>query len=287
MQSVFSLLLGIAGILAFGGLVVGLAARRKRLRSRQEYQHYLEDALADGVLTEDEAEELANLRQDHALSEAEVRMVALTIYRRALANAMADSRITNEEDATLRRLQKLLALNDDDLREDRQQMQRVHLLARIERGDLPKVSAPLKLDPGEVCHWVIQARLAQKLTIPGPPRPTLAQLSFAIDDGQPFHVEGARDVLATSEEILPLDLGMFAVTSRRTIFRGARRSHSVPHIKLNRIAVYADGLRLEAVETEPNQLFLLDDAELTAAILLAAARARKSELRGAAPSRTA
>ena len=286
MPSILSLFLGIAGVLATGGLIAALALRRKRERSRQLYQHYLEDALADGVLTEEEADELASLRQDHALSEAEVRMVALTIYRRALSNAMADSRITSDEDATLRRLQKLLALNEDDLRADRQQMQRVHLLARIERGELPKVNAPLQLDPGEVCHWVIQARLAQKLTIPGAARPPLAQLSYAIDDNHPFHVDGARDILSTSEEVLPLDLGMFVVTSRRTLFRGARRSHALPHIKLDRIAVYADGLKLESSEAEPNHLYLLDDAELSAAILLAAARARKAEVRGA-PSRSA
>jgi hypothetical protein len=286
MQSAFSLSLGIAFLLAMGAAVALVATRRQRQRSRQRYQHYLEDALADGVLTEEEAEELANLRQDHALSETEVRMVALTIYRRALGNAMADSRITADEHATLRRLQTLLSLSDEDLRDDRQQMQRVHLLARIERAELPRVSAPLKLDPGEICHWVIQARLAQRLTIPGTPRRSLAHSSFTIDSNDPFHIDSARDVLASSEEVLPLDLGMFVVTSRRTLFRGARRNVAIPHIKLERVSVFADGVRLESSDAESNQLYLLDDAELTAAILLAAARSRKTEVRGA-PSRTA
>src|SRR5688572_32936026 len=102
---------------ALSALAASLAAfffRKRRIRARKLYQHHLEDALADGVLTEEEAEELASMRHDHALTEAEVRMVALTIYRRALDNAIADSRITADEDATLRRLQKLLALGDAD-----------------------------------------------------------------------------------------------------------------------------------------------------------------------------
>src|SRR5687768_16423224 len=119
-----------AGVAVLAAVLVPLFLRRKRLRGRELYQHYLEDALADGVLSEAEADELAGMREENALTEAEVRIVALTIYRRALANAMAHSRITADEDATLRRLQKLLSLNDADLREDRQQMQRVHMLAR-------------------------------------------------------------------------------------------------------------------------------------------------------------
>jgi hypothetical protein len=280
-----ALLISAAAISVVVGIILFL--RRKQSRAREQYQHYLEDALADGVLTEEEAEELANLRQDNALSEAEVRMVALTIYRRALHNAMADSRVTSDEESTLRRLQKLLGLGEADLKEDRQQMQRVHLLARIERGDLPRVDAPVALDNGEVCHWVVQARLAQKLTIPGPARPPLAHLRFRVDEGVPFHVDGKRSALRDNEEILPLDLGMLLVTNRRILFRGARRSAALPHIKLECVELYQDAVRLTSVPNEPSCLFLLDDAELTAAILLTAARGRRLDLRGTVPGRSA
>jgi hypothetical protein len=276
--------ISIAAIILIIGTVFFL--RRRQNRARDLYQHHLEDALADGVLTEAEAEELANLRRHNGLSETEVRMVALSIYRRALHNAMADSRITPEEEATLRRLQKLLGLGDADLKEDRQQMQRVHLLAQIERGQLPQVDAPVGLDTGETCHWVVQARLAQRLTIPGPARPPITGLSFSVTEAAPFRVEGERSPLRENEEILPLDLGMLLVTSRRVLFRGARRTAVLPHVKLEAIELYADGIRLDGAGAEP-ALFLLDDAELTAAIVLAAARARRLDLRGAAPGRSA
>lgn len=261
--------------------VIAVALRRRRARAREMYQHHLEDALADGVLSEGEAERLAGLREEKALSEEEVRMVGLTIYRRALRNAMADSRITPEEDATLQRLQKLLGLSHTDLKADRDQLQRVHLFARIERGELPRVNAPVALDNGEICHWVVQARLAQKLTIPGPARAPLSRVSFRVDTITPFLVAGERDPLQPSEDILPLDLGMLLVTSRRTLFRGARRTAALPHLKLERVELYSDGIRLEIGDAGPGLLLLVDDAELTAAVLLTAARARRSELRGA------
>jgi hypothetical protein len=272
----------ILGALALSAIVASLAGfllRKRRLRGRALYQHHLEDALADGVLTEEEAEELASVRQDQALSEAEVRMVALTIYRRALRNAMADARITPDEDSTLQRLQKLLNLSDVDLRDDRDQLQRVHLLARIERGELPRVNAPVELDGAEVCHWVVQARLAQKLTIPGPPRPPLARHTYQVDANVPFHVTGERAALQPTDEVLPLDLGMLLVTSRRTLFRGARRTATLPHVKLDTVELYADGVRLGTSADGSGMHFLVEDAELTAAILLLAARLRRAELK--------
>ena len=274
---------------ALSALAASLAAfffRKRRIRARELYQHHLEDALADGVLTEEEAEELASVRQDHALSEAEVRMVALTIYRRALRNAMADARITTDEDKTLQRLQKLLSLEETDLRADREQMQRVHMLARIERGELPVVNAPVELDGAENCHWVVQARLAQKLTIPGSARPPLARDTFKVDANTPFHVASERAILLQSDEVLPLDIGMLLITSRRTLFRGARKTAALPHVKLDSLELFADGIRLGTSTEGSGLLFLVDDAELTAAILLAAARARRAEVKNI-PGRTA
>jgi hypothetical protein len=279
-------ILGSIAFLALVGSLTGFYLRKRRTRARELYQHHLEDALADGVLTEEEADRLANVREDQQLSEAEVTMVALTIYRRALRNAMADARVTSDEDKTLQRLQKLLNLSEADLRDDRDQMQRVHLLARIERGELPKVNAPVQLDGSEVCHWVVQARLAQKLTIPGPARPPLARHSFQVDAHTPFHVSGERAQLQNSDEILPLDIGMLLITSRRTLFRGARKTAALPHVKLDTLELYADGIRLGTAVDGTGLLFLVDDAELTAAILLTAARARRTELKNI-PGRTA
>jgi hypothetical protein len=274
------ILIGLLVVIVLAGLTTVMLQRR-RLEARELYQHHLEDALADGVLSEEEAERLASLREDNALSSEEVRMVALTLSRRARRTAMADARITQDEETTLQRLQKLLGLSPADLRDDRDQLQRVHLLARIERDELPRVNAPVSLDNGEICHWVVQARLAQKLTIPGPARPPLARVSYRIDTVGPFVVSGERDALRSSDEILPLDVGMLLVTSRRTMFRGARRTATLAHLKLERLELYADGLRLEVGDGGPGLLLLVDDAELTAAIAITAARARRAELRGA------
>jgi len=278
----------VGGILSLVMLAASAAVfvRQRRIRARELYEHHLEDALADGVLTEEEAEELASIREDRALAAAEVRMVALAIYRRALNQAASDSRITAEEEARLQKLQQQLSLSEHDLAEDRQQIQRVRLLARIERGVLPRVDAPVPLDDGEVCYFAVRARIAQRLSLPAAAAAPARFLRFHVDGAAPFVVNGARDPLAPREDVLPLDSGMLMITNRRLLFRGARKTITMSHIRVAQIDLYADAIRNQEDEGAA-QLYLVDDPELTAAILLAAARQRLTELRGAIPGRTA
>jgi len=251
--------------------------RRRRLRGRHLYQQHLERALADGILTEAEAQELASVREERDLSAAEVRMVAVSLYRRALKDAVADARITEEEDETLRRMRQQLGLSDTDLAQDVRQLQRIRVFAGIERGDLPQIDAPVKLAEGEVCHWVVQATLGDQLVVPGR-RTALQAVRFDVTSSAPFSAVGERSALRPSSEILPTDIGFVLITNRRTMFRGARRTVSVPHMKLRALELFQDGVALAETDPPHSSFLLVNDPELTAAVLLCAARKRQNEL---------
>jgi hypothetical protein len=251
---------------------------RRRLRGRRLYQAELERALADGILTDEEARELESVRERRDLSEHEVRMVAVSLYRRALRDAMADARITEEENETLERTRTQLGLSDTDLADDVKQLQRIRVLAGVERGELPKMNPPLDLADGEVAHWAVHARLAEKLIVPGR-RTYLRSVDLDVTGHAPFAATGERSVLATSTEILPIDTGLLVVTNRRTIFEGARKNLSIPHMKLQSIALFQDSVALDETDPANTSFFLVPDPELTAAILLCAARNRQNELK--------
>lgn len=252
--------------------------RRHRLHGRALYQHHLEQALADGILTDAEARELANVRENRDLTEAEVRMVAVSLYRRALKDAVADARVTEQEDETLQRMRHLLGLSDADLAEDVGQLQRMRVLAAVDRGELPHVDAPIDLADGEICHWAVLGRLADQLVVPGR-RTELRALSFDVASATHFSAEGERSALAPSSEVLPIDIGMVVVTNRRTVFKGARRNISVPHMKLRTLDLFQDGIALDETDPPHASFLLVNDPELTAAILLSAARKRQAELK--------
>lgn len=260
--------------------------RRRRRRHRRRYQQVLQAALADGVLSDEERAELDTLRREKDLTPAEVRMAALAIYRGALRDAAADARLTPEEDEALHRLQRELGLTEADIAADFTQISRLRMLARIAEGHLPTVRSPVALVPDERCHWVVQCTLADRLSLPTP-RGEPRAIAYPILDPAPFAAAGTRDPLRPADDILPSDIGMLVVTSRRTVFQGAKRTLSVPHARVDTVALYADGVRIDEGRPSSRRYFLVDDAELTAAILLQAARRRRIEIRPAAPGRSA
>jgi hypothetical protein len=258
------------------GTALALGWRRARRRAtRAEYARRLEQALADGILTQEEVAGLERFRAHAEVSHAEARMVALAIYRRAVREAAADDRLTDEEDAVLQRLSMQLGVREDDLGEDARTLQRLRALARIEMGRLPLVESPVPLAAGETSHWVGQCTLATRLGIGlGTGHSALEEprgRTFRVSDGQAFHPGGARDALRPSPRILPSDLAILVVTDRRTLVRGARRTTSLEHAQLEAVTLYRDGVRLTDT-AGASHLLLVDDAELTAAVVLQVAR---------------
>lgn len=281
-----SLLVLMLALLAFAAAGAILLTQRRR-QARQLYQRRLESALADGTLSHEEIAELEGLRAQKDLTQQEVRMVARAIYRGALRDAMRDDRLSAEEDEALRHLQVQLGLSEHDLGSDLVHLSRLRMLARVESGDLPRVDSPVALVPHEICHWVLQCTLADELDLPRRPRNELIGSRMAVAGTDAFRADPDRSELRPSERILPVDLGILVVTSRRTVFQGAKRTLTTPHARVEEIALYRDGLRLRELNGQARAYLLVDDAELTAAILLQAARRRRVEIRPTRSGRSA
>jgi hypothetical protein len=280
-----------SALLALLSLVVLLIAIAAHLQARRRgarllYQRRLEAALSDGTLTPDEIAELEGLQLAKDLSQAEVRMVARAIYRGALRDVLADARLVPEEDHALRALQAQLGLTDDELGHDHLQLSRLRLMAQIEAGAVPEIEAPIALVPHERCHWVVQATFAERIGV-ARSADNLKGIRLSVTSGEPFRFDGKRAELRPNEAILPVDLGILVVTSRRTVFQGAKRTVSIPHARLETVVLFADGLSAEEIGGNSRGYLLVDDADLTAAVLQQAARKRRSEIRPLRPEKSA
>jgi hypothetical protein len=279
MESEWVLLMLVVSVAAL--VALRAYATRRRRRARAEYQRLLQQALDDGVLSPEEIEELESVRRQGALTPEEVRTAALAIYRVALRDAAADARLTADEAATLERLQVQLGLSEHDLGRDFNRLSRLRLLARVAEGNMPEVQSPVQLVPEERCHWVVQCTLADRISVPQSTRRNLNSISFRVPGTEPFAAAGERDELRPAEDILPNDLGALIITSRRTIFQGAKRTISVPHARTEAVSLYGDGIRIEEIGQAVRRYFLVDDPELACAVLLQAARQRRAEIRPA------
>lgn len=267
-----TLLLAVLALVALTALAGAWRLSWRHERARAVYGAELEKALEDGVLTPEERLQLARLKEERDLSDADVRFAALALYRRALTEATADARVTEEEEGALARLQAQLGLTDADLEPERGHLERLNLLARLERGVLPVIVSPVALPPGELAHWVVHATLCEWIAVPGSPRRDPPHLSFRVDAAEPFYADGPRAPLGPSPHVLPIDLGILVITGRVTLFRGAKRRYDVPHSRLTGVALYRDGLRITVSGPAAAYSFLTADPELTVAVLLRAAR---------------
>ncbi len=279
------LLLVLLGVLALGLGLGTRAVRLRRRRQRLQYQGQLEHAVADGVLTPEEVRHLEQLRSDGALSDAEARMAALAVYRRALGAVMADSRVTPDEDATLLQMQQLLGLTERDLAGDAAHLRRMRLLAQVELGQLPDVDAPFDLPPGETGHWTVQATLCERIAYMSSPPTEPQHLLFVAGEDEAFSAAGDRDTLGTCSSVMPVDLGVLVLTNRALRFRGAKTEVVVPLTRLRRLALFRDGLRLDLADPVASRYFLAADPELTAAVLLLAVRSDPAGVRASGSRR--
>lgn len=281
--------LWVSTLLALFSLAVLLLAvagylRWRRRQDRALYQSRLEAALADGTLSPDEAAELEGLQIAKELSHAEVRMAARAIYRGALRDVLADDRLGPEEDRALRQLQAQLGLTDEELDRDHHQLSRLRLLAQVEGGTIPEMDAPIPLVPHERCHWVVQASFAERI---GTAARELPGIRLTVNADDPFTTEGPRHELRPDDSILPVDLGILVVSSRRVVFQGAKRTVSIPHARIEAIVLYEDGIQPMEIGGSSRGYLLLDDADLTAAVLLQAARRRRAEIKPLRPGKSA
>ena len=269
----------LTALLAAAGVALYSVIRRRRSEARHSYALQLEAALADGILTADEAAELEAIRSRRDVSQDEARLVALALYRRALRDAAADARFTQDEQKRLGQLQEQLGLTAEDLSADREQLHRLWLLSRVERGSLPELASPLALAPEERCHWVVRSSFCQRTGLPASQRREASAIVFRVEDDTPFEVGPERDYIGADPRYLPVDVGTVILTSRRLIFRGAKRRLQFPYILLQSISLFHDAIRV--VGSDGTSAYLLvEDAELTAAILLRAARTRRLDVSG-------
>lgn len=269
--------LGLTAVLASAAAAF---LHRRRRTARRLYREHLERALEDGVLTPDEVRHLQAFRAESALTDDEVRLVAQAIYRRALRDTVLDARVTAEEEAGLERLRLQLGLSAAEVESDSEQLRRVRLLSRIERGELPDVAAPVEVVAGERCHWVVHAQRVDSRAIPSAEGAAAGGLAFLVAGTEPFETFGQRGPVTGDSPPLPRELGLLVVTSRRTLFNAGRRSLNLPHVWLRAITLFRDGIRVEMTDGRPDQAFTVEDPELTGAMLLRAARRRQAEVIG-------
>lgn len=234
---------------------------------KAKYHQVLMKAMEDGVLTDDEIEELDTMRKQLGLKEDDVRGMRMKAFQKAVEVVKADGLFTPKEERDLEKIKGYLGVVENAVAKDRHTLAKMRVLYEVHRGNLPIDEIPgLGLDPGEQCHISVGATLHEapkdaKILTPA------AGPNIAV--GKPFKMGAGRVQPLPEADLTLVTPGSLTITTHRLMFNSGKTAFRLRYDKLQQIVVFADGLIVTADTGGPRIIKLKDnkDLELIAAIV--------------------
>jgi hypothetical protein len=231
------------------------------------YQEWLESlALADidGAL----ALTPTDARDDADFSETEIARLHKSTLTRLIESAIHDDIVSDEEDRALTQLVESLHLKHLESDPAMLPLFRSLAIARINDGRLPVIdSSSMILRRAEAMHAEFAAELLKEVTI-RETRGGYGGFSFRVAKGVRFHAGQVRArSVVVGKGLVTDDLGVLAVSSTRSVFRGQKSTAEFRHDKLIDLGVFTDGIRFHVTNRKSAPLFKVESGEMVAAVI--------------------
>lgn len=243
---------------------------------KRKFRKELEQAVADGVLTDDEVRYLDQRASHLGIAQEFVNKIHSSHARQQvqpiLDRIKTTRRYSPDDEAELNRLAR-------DLRFEAQfgpEFNMYRGLWELENTGsitLRPISAGIILARGEECYHSAGASWNQVRQVRERTGYVGGAVSFRVAKGVRFSVGRAVPTYNKYEGLMEISSGVLYVTNKKLIFRGSKKSTSVPFGKLIDYALYSDGIELHKTSGKPD-VFLMDppDPEYTAALINAIAQ---------------
>lgn len=232
---------------------------------KAQYNKVLMAAMDDGVLSDDEIEELDQLRKVLKLKDDDVKALRLRAFQKAVEVVKADGLFTPKEERDLEKIKGYLGVVETDVVKNRVTLAKMRVLYEIHRGNLPLDEVPgLGLEHGEQCHFSIpavafEARDAKGIVEAGP----------IITHGKAYRMGEGRLQALPESELTQLASGSLTITTRRFMFNSGKTVFRLRYEKIDSITVFTDGFVAVAEGGVPRVVKLADskDMEVISAIV--------------------
>jgi hypothetical protein len=178
---------------------------------------------------------------------------------RALVHAIvADDMVTGEESAALDKLCEALEYDTASIWPAMPELQPAFLVGLLNAGRHPGFETDrILLRKDELCYLAVEAQLMKEV-VDREWQGRSSGYSLRITRGLTYRFGSSRGKLVEKGRSLAVDdTGDLVVTTRRTVFTGARRTLEMPHAKLLSLTVYSDGVRFHLANRQAPPLFLL------------------------------
>jgi hypothetical protein len=240
----------------------------------QRYRALLHEATTDGDLTT-LVPQMRLAADEAGLSESAQREAQLAAFRAAVKAAIVDDIFTPAEHERLSSLMSAFRLTPEDLDSADQQLSHDVQVAQINSGYLPEVPSPhLMAKSGEIVHIEVPATLMKEVAV-REFRGGYSGFSFPIGKtGIRYKVGGARGhSVEVGTKLQVADSGLLAVTNKRAVYMGSRKTVDMPYSKLVNLTVYSDGIVFHLSNRTNAPLFTIaSGTDVVAAVVNAAAQ---------------
>jgi hypothetical protein len=219
--------------------------------------------------------QLPALVQAAELSGRKARELNATTLRAIAQRVLEDEKLTSDEEQQFIEVAQGLGFTEEQLQTEFRDEMKLLVVARANDGRLPVIAQPhVMVAPNELVHLELPAALTKEV-VRREYRGGSSGVSFPIAPGVRFRTGGARGrsvVVGTAIE--NADHGILAVTSKRTLFSGSRKTIECKHSKLVGLQVYTDGIGIGVSNRQNASVFRVEDGPFVAAMINAAAQSQ-------------
>lgn len=243
-------------------------------RRIEQFKNALRDVIAKGEITSDDMSMLSGLQIELKLKDEDVKKAFKEIFREEVEKSVADGVLTLEEQVRLDNLRRILNLSDEDIQEELEIISEMIILRDLEKGKMPEIPREqaeeyLILTSDEVCHCLVRAALLEAVR----KRETGRYYGFSFRVARGVYFRTGRYTLPkVTEELQKVDEGLLAVTNKRFIFIGERRSMEVPLRNILSVELFQDSFSVHRKRKTKREYFVVNRPKLIASILHAAAK---------------
>jgi hypothetical protein len=219
-------------------------------------------------------QEIAQLVPHTGMSDLEVFQSHVQAAISAANRAIGDQILTPEENTELSKIMGLLGVSWDDVRADDPMLPTKAFVSAINGGIMPEVAEPHVLPKkGEIVHFEIAANLMKEVALKEY-RGGYSGFSIPIGKtGARYRVGGVRGrMVQVGTQLQVADTGLLAITNKRAVYMGSRKTLDMPLAKLVNLNVFTDGVQFQMSNRVNPPLFQTDQSEIVAALVNAAAQ---------------
>lgn len=216
---------------------------------KAQYEAVLLAAMADGVLTEAEINELDALRKTLKMKDEDVRVARLKAFQKAIDAVKADGLFTPKEEHDLEKIRSYLGLSESELVRNRVTLAKMRVLYEIHKGNLPLDEVPgLGLDKGEQTHMCVPATF---FAVRPDTRLLHRGAGPVFKAGTPYRMGAGRVFPLAETELGDEVAGTWTVTNQRVMFNSGQHAFRLRYDKILGVTVFADAFLLDVDTGDP------------------------------------